>query len=81
MKERHEVVLFELLMEQGAVKRPRQGRTRIRPRLVSGDKGYSSGKMRRYLLRGGIRYTIPRKANEHRGGKERQSPIPYEKYG
>ena len=67
--ERHEAVLFEPLMEQGAVKRSGRGRPRIRPRRVSGDKGYSSRKIRRYLRRRGIRYTIPRKANEHRGGK------------
>ena len=79
--EPHEVALFEPLMEQGEVKRSGQGRPRIRPKRVSGDKGYSSRKIRRYLRRRGIRYTIPRKANEHRGGKERQSPIPYEKYG
>ena len=67
--ERHEAVLFEPLMEQGAVKRSGPGRPRIRPQRVSGDKGYSSGKIRRYLRRRGIRYTIPRKVNEHRGGK------------
>ena len=69
MGERHEAVLFEPLMEQGSVKGKGPGRPRIRPRRVSGDKGYSSGKIRRYLRRRGIRYTIPRKVNEHRGGK------------
>ena len=67
--ERHEASLFEPLMEQGAVKRTGPGRPRIRPKRVGGDKGYSSGKIRRYLRRRGIRYTIPRKVNEHRGGK------------
>lgn len=67
--QRHEAVVFETLMEQGAVKRPKGGRPRIRPKRVSGDKGYSSGKIRVYLRRRGIRYTIPRKAKEHRGGK------------
>ena len=67
--ERHEAVLFEPLMEQGAVKRSGPGRPRIRPRRVSGDKGFSSDKIRFYLRRRGIRYTIPRKVNEHRGGK------------
>ena len=67
--ERHEAVLFEPLMEQGAVKRSGSGRPRIRPRRVSGDKGFSSNKIRFYLRRRGIRYTIPRKVNEHRGGK------------
>ena len=67
--ERHEAVLFEPLIEQGSGKGEGPGRPRIRPRRVSGDKGYSSGKIRRYLRRRGIRYTIPRKVNEHRGGK------------
>ena len=74
--ERHEAVLFEPLMEQGALKRSGPGRPRIRPKRVGGDKGDSSGKIRRYLRRRGISYTIPRKVNEHRGGKERQSSIP-----
>lgn len=67
--QRHEAVLFEPLMEQGAIKRSGPGRPRIRPRRVSGDKGFSSDKIRFYLRRRGIRYTIPRKVNEHRGGK------------
>lgn len=67
--ERHEAVVFEQLMEQGAVQREGVGRPRLRPRRVSGDKGYSSRKIRLYLRRRGIRYTIPRKSNEHRGGK------------
>lgn len=67
--ERHEAVMFETLMEQGAVKHSKGGRPRIRPKRVAGDKGYSSRKIRVYLRRRGIRYTIPRKSNEHRGGK------------
>ena len=55
-------------MEQGAVNRVGVGRPRLRPKRVSGDKAYSSGKIRRYLRRRGIRITIPRKDNErHRG--------------
>ena len=77
--ERHEAVFLEPLMEQGAVKSSGPGRPRIRPKRVAGDKGYSSRKIRRYLRRRGIRYTIPRKVNEHRGGKERQSYLPYAK--
>lgn len=63
MGERHEAVMFEQLMEQGAVKRPGTGRPRLRPHRVVGDKGYSSGAIRRYLRRRGIRLTIPRKDN------------------
>lgn len=64
--ERHEAVVFEQLMAQGAVKRPGVGRPRLRPRRVVGDKGYSSGTIRRYLRRHGIRLTIARKSNEYR---------------
>lgn len=67
--ERHEAAVFEQLMEQGAVKRERAGRPRLRPVRVSADKGYSSGKIRMYLRRRGIRSTIPRKDNERRRGK------------
>jgi transposase len=66
--ERHEATAFEALMEQGAVKRPGRGRPRLRPKRVIGDKGYSSRKIRAYLRRCGIRYTIPRKTNERRTG-------------
>ena len=75
--ERHETVVFEQLMAQGAVKRSGGGRPRLRPHRVVGDKGYSSGAIRqgglrgedsprntpRYLRRRGIRLTIPRKDN------------------
>lgn len=69
MGERHEAVVFEQLMEQGTVKRKSSGRPRLRPCRVSGDKGYSSSKIRVYLRRRGIRITIPRKDNERRRGK------------
>lgn len=67
--ERHEAVMFETLMEQGAVAREGCGRPRLRPRRVVGDKGYSSRKIRSYLRRRGIRYSIPRKENEQHRGK------------
>ena len=66
--QQHESTVFEQLMEQGAVKRPGSGRPKLRPKRVVGDKGYSSGKSRRYLRRRGIRYTIPRRKNEQRTG-------------
>jgi transposase len=56
-------------MEQGAVPRPGGGRPRQRPKRVVGDNGYSSGKIRHYLRRRGIRYSIPRKDNEKHRGK------------
>ena len=47
--ERHESVVFEALMEQGAVKRVGPGRPRIHPKRIAGDKAYSSAKIREYL--------------------------------
>ena len=55
-------------MTRGAVKRAGRGRPRTGPERVRGDKGYSSGKIRAYLRRRGIGYTIPRKSNERRNG-------------
>ena len=66
--QRHEASVFEELMTQGEVKRSGRGRPRIKPRRVCGDKGYSSRRIRAYLRRRGIRYTIPRKTNERRTG-------------
>ena len=66
--QQHEATLFEQLMTGGMVKRPGGGRPRVRPKRVCGDKGYSSRKIRSYLRRRGIRYTIPRKRNERRTG-------------
>ncbi len=66
--QQHEATLFEQLMTGGMVKRPGGGRPRVRPKRVCGDKGYSSRKIRSYLRRRWIRYTIPRKRNERRTG-------------
>jgi transposase len=64
--QRHEQVMFEPLMEAGAVKRLGRGRPRIRPDRVAGDKGYSSKKIRRYLRRRGIGVVIARQKRERR---------------
>ncbi len=45
--ERHEQAMFKPLMETGHVKRLGRGRPRYRPKRVVGDKGYSSGRVRR----------------------------------
>ncbi|GER86108.1 IS5 family transposase [Dictyobacter vulcani] len=65
---RHETTKFECLMEQGAVKRAGRGRPKLRPKRVLGDKAYSSRKIRRYLKKRGIDYTIPRRSDETRTG-------------
>jgi transposase len=51
--ERYEMVVFEQLMEQGEVKRSKDDRSRLRPKRVSADKGYSSNKVCHYLRRRG----------------------------
>jgi len=66
--QRHEAIVFEPLLEQGAVNRAGRGRPRLRPERVVADTGYSSRRNRRYLRRRGIRYTIPRRATERRRG-------------
>ena len=66
--QRHEATVFEHLLEQGAVRRPGRGRPRVRPRRVVGDKGYTGRPRRASCRRRGIRYTIPRRRDEHRTG-------------
>ena len=66
--QRHEALVFPQLMETGAAKRGDPGRPKRRPQRVIGDKGYSSGKIRRYARQHGMRITIPRKQNERRTG-------------
>ena len=62
--QRHEQTVVTPLMEGGAVKRPGRGRPRVRPQRVSGDKGYSSRTVRRYLRRRGIGAVLPTKKDE-----------------
>jgi transposase len=64
--QRHETAKFEALIEQGAVRREERGHPRLQPRRFLGDKAYSGRKIRRYLKRRGIGYTIPRRADETR---------------
>ena len=64
--QRHEAMVFEQLLESGAVKRRGPGRPKRRPHRIMGDKGYNSRRIRRYARQHGIRITIPR--NEGRTG-------------
>lgn len=66
--EQHECTVFEQLMEGGSIKRKGRGRPRRLPGRIVGDKGYSSNKIRLYLRRKNINYTIPRKSNQTRTG-------------
>jgi transposase len=67
--QRHEQTVVERLLDGGAVRRRGRGRPRVRPRRLGGDKGSSSGKVRRALRRRGIGAVIPRKRNERRDGR------------
>jgi transposase len=64
--ERHEQLVLEALLDQGAVRRPGRGRPRLRPRRVAGDKGYSSPTVRHRLRRRGIRPVIPTRSDQRR---------------
>jgi transposase len=66
--EQNECTVFEQLMETGSIKRAGRGRPRRLPGRIVADKGYSSNKIRLYLRRKGINYTIPRKSNQTRTG-------------
>jgi transposase len=66
--QRHESTQLPALMEQGAVRRPGRGRPRLRPGRIVADKGYSYPHIRRYLRQRGVRLTIARRSNQHRGG-------------
>ena len=66
--QQHEISVSENLMEQGWIKQA-NGRNRLRPKRVVGDKGYTSKDFRNYLRQRGVCYTIPRRSNEKRKGK------------
>jgi transposase len=66
--QRHEAVLFEQLLESGAVKRSGPGRPKHRPHRMMGDQGYSSRRIRQYARQHGIRSTSPRTRPEGRTG-------------
>jgi transposase len=55
-------------MEARAVKRAGQGRPRVRPERVVGDKGYSSRKIRWYLRKRGIGAVIAHHKSEQQTG-------------
>ena len=66
--QRNEIVGFWPLMDNGEVDGAGRSRPKLRPRRICADKGYAKGVVRRYLRRLGIRITIARRSNEHRGG-------------
>jgi transposase len=79
--QKHEISVAEDLIEQGAIKQG-NGRRKLRPKRVVGDKGYTSKDFRRFLRKRGMRYTIPRRSNEKTRGafnkelyRERNKPV------
>ena len=60
----HETQAFETVMEQVAVQSVR-GPDKRRPKVLAGDKGYTSKKIREWLRQRGIRPVIAHRENEH----------------
>lgn len=56
------------MLDQGAIKRPRQGRPRLRPKRIAGDRGYTGRPVRQALRRRRIGAVIPRQRTERRRG-------------
>ena len=55
-------------MDRGAIRRPGRGRPRRRPRVLVGDKAYSTRAVRAYLRIHGIRAVIARRKDQPRPG-------------
>jgi len=76
--QRHDSIVFEMVLDQVHVPRPGRGRPRSRPDGVSADKAYSSRGNRAYLRRRRIRATIPEKGDQiaarHRRGAGGRPP-------
>lgn len=64
----HESTQVEALLNSGAVKRVGPGRPRVRPRRLSGDKGYCGKPVQALLRRRGIRATIAKRQNMSQKG-------------
>jgi transposase len=62
--QRHDSLAFLPLLGRLAIGRRGQGRPRIRPGQVLGDKAYSSGAIRAHLRRRGVKATIPEPADQ-----------------
>ena len=62
----HDTRQVSALISRGAIRRIGQGRPRLRPTKLVGDKAYSSRSIRLALRKRGITPVIPTKANERR---------------
>ncbi|CAA9356045.1 MAG: Mobile element protein [uncultured Gemmatimonadaceae bacterium] len=77
--ERHESRYVRALLSAGRVRRRAQGRPRVRPRCLVGDRGYSYPTVRRLLARCHIRAVIPRRRDQ-RPGDGRYAPFDHHAY-
>ena len=60
----HESTTFEGVMNKVRIPK-RRGRPRCRPLRLAGDKGYSYPRIRRWLVRYGIKSVIPHRKNQN----------------
>lgn len=65
---RHESLVFELLMDASAVKRPSRCRPPRAAVACASDNAYSNRRIRQWCRKHHVRVTIPRKADERRRG-------------
>lgn len=64
--QRHEMTVFEELLDAGKVKRAGRGRPKVRARFVLADRAYSGSKAHRCCQRRGIRLVVPPKWDHKR---------------
>ena len=62
----HELSSFESLVDSVCVRRRRAGAPKRRPNALAGDKGYSAGRVRKWLKARRIEDVVPTKENERR---------------
>ncbi len=60
----HESMSLEMTLEAVRLPKVGRGRPRTRPAQLAGDKGYSYGRIRRYLRRRGIKPVIPTRKDQ-----------------
>jgi transposase len=63
--QRHDSLVAEQLLRQGAIHTHYRGRPAFRPNYLIADKAYGSQAFRLFLRRHGIQAVIPYKANQH----------------
>jgi transposase len=77
--QRHESVVFEVVMDTVAVRR-RSGQRRRRPQRVAGDKAYSNRRIRNWLRRRKIEAVIARPDDQRARLGERAESFDRERY-